>query len=143
MKLLPVVVLLAACAAPKRFDPDAVTRVLDAQAAAWNRGDLAGYMAGYVHGDALVFTSGGKVRTGWQTTFDTYKARYGSAPDTMGKLRFDILRVDPVGTDAAVVLGRWILTESEHPGSGIFSVVLARGAGGWRIVHDHTSSDAP
>ena len=34
----------------------------------------------------------------------------------------------------------WNLTGSEHPGSGVFSVVLERRPEGWRIIHDHTSS---
>lgn len=142
-------VALAACAsAPpvRRFEPvdrTAVTRVLDDQAAAWNRGDLAGYMAGYANTEALVFTSGGKVRTGWQATYDTYAKKYGSAPETMGRLRFEVTRVDPVGADGVVVLGTWTLTDSEHPGTGVFSVVLERRPDGWKIVHDHTSLAAP
>jgi ketosteroid isomerase-like protein len=128
--------------APRRFEPAdraAITAVLDAQVAAWNRGDLAAYMEGYAKTDALVFTSGGKVRRGWQTTFDTYQARYGQDPAAMGKLVFQIDTIDALGADGAVVLGTWILTDSPHDGRGIFSVVLERRPEGWRIVHDHTS----
>ncbi len=142
-----VIAALAGCAgAPRTFTPTdraAVGRVLADQAAAWNRGDLEAYMAGYARIDALVFTSGGKVRTGWQATLDSYRARYGQDPSTMGKLGFEILRVDPVGPDAAIVLGRWRLTDSAHPGSGVFSVIFERRPSGWQIVHDHTSADAP
>ena len=128
--------------APPRFTPEdraAITTVLDAQVGAWNRGDLAAYMEGYAKTDALVFTSGGKVRRGWQTTYDQYKARYGQDPSGMGKLVFHIDRIDPVGEGGAVVLGRWILTDSPHDGRGVFSVILERRPEGWRIIHDHTS----
>jgi ketosteroid isomerase-like protein len=118
-----------------------VRGVLTAQQAAWNRGDLAGYMAGYVQSDALVFTSGGKIRRGWQETFDKYKARYGSDPSTMGTLAFEILGVQSLGADGAIVLGRWKLTNTPVAGSGIFSVALERTPAGWRVVHDHTSAD--
>lgn len=142
-------VLLVACAhapAVRTFtamDKTSVTGILGAQAAAWNRGDLAGYMDGYARTDALVFTSGGKIRKGWQATFDAYKAKYDTAPGTMGHLAFEILQVDNLGADGAVVLGRWSLTEAEHPGSGVFTVILERRPEGWKIVHDHTSSDPP
>lgn len=132
----------ATASAPRRFGPAdraAITTVLDAQVGAWNRGDLAAYMEGYAKTDALVFTSGGKVRRGWQKAFDHYRARYGRDPAAMGKLVFQIDTIDAVGADGAVVLGTWILTDSPSDGRGIFSVVLERRPEGWRIVHDHTS----
>lgn len=144
--------LAAACAAPSRAvcdepaapappaaDRAAIDAVLQDQAAAWNRGDLAGYMDGYARSDALVFTSGGKVRRGWQTAFDHYRARYAADPAAMGKLVFEVDSIDLVGRDAAVALGRWILTNSPSDGRGVFSVVFQRRPEGWRIVHDHTS----
>jgi ketosteroid isomerase-like protein len=57
----------------------------------------------------------------------------------MGTLDFQIDSIDPVGADGAVVLGRWALTGSEHPGRGVFTLVLERRPEGWRIIHDHTS----
>jgi uncharacterized protein (TIGR02246 family) len=125
------------------MDKTAVTTVLQDQVDAWNRGDLAGYMAGYAKSDALVFTSGGKVRKGWQATFDTYQTKYGKDPSTMGKLAFSITQVDALGADGAVVLGTWTLTESQVPGTGVFTVVLERRPEGWRIIHDHTSLTPP
>jgi uncharacterized protein (TIGR02246 family) len=132
----------APAAAARRFEPAdraAITAVLDAQVGAWNRGDLAAYMEGYAKTDALVFTSGGKVRRGWQTAFDHYQARYGQDPSAMGKLVFEVDTIQPIGADGAVVLGTWILTASPHDGRGVFSVVLERRPEGWRIIHDHTS----
>jgi ketosteroid isomerase-like protein len=117
--------------------------VLAAQQSAWNRGDLDGYMAGYLRAEELVFTSGSKVRRGWQETYDKYKARYGTDPATMGSLAFEILGVQQLGADGAIVLGRWVLTNTPNAGSGIFSVALRRTDGGWLVVHDHTSSDLP
>ena len=134
----------AGAAASRRFEPAdredraAIMAVLDAQVRAGNRGDVAAYMEGNAKTDALVFTSGGKVRRGWQTTFDQYRARYGDRA-AMGKLVFQIDTIDPVGAGGAVVLGTWILTQSQHDARGIFSVVFERRPEGWRVVHDHTS----
>lgn len=100
-------------------------------------------MAGYARSESLVFTSGGQIRRGWQTTRDKYVAKYGHDTRGMGRLAFDILAVQPLGGDGVIVLGRWRVTDSPHAGAGVFSVALARQPDGWRIVHDHTSLDAP
>jgi len=139
---IPLLVLLLACTSAHRFedrDRAAIAAVLDAQVAAWNRGDLAAYMDGYAKTDALVFTSSGNIRKGWQTAFDHYQERYAKDKAAMGKLAFEVISIDPVGADAAVVLGKWVLTGSPHDGHGVFSLVMERRREGWRIIHDHTS----
>jgi ketosteroid isomerase-like protein len=122
-------------------DRSAIEGVMSAQREAWNRGNLDAFMDGYIRGDDLVFTSGSQIRRGWATTLARYRARYGKDRSTMGKLAFDILEIRPLGADGAVVLGRWTLTETSKSGSGVFSVIFERRNDGWRIVHDHTSSD--
>ena len=146
MRHLLVLALVACGAAPRAFGPadDAAVRtVLSSQRDAWNRGDLDGFMAGYAHREDLVFTSGGKIRRGWRETYAKYRAKYGADRSTMGHLDFEILGVQPLGADGAIVLGRWKLTATPNAGGGVFSVALVRTPDGWRIVHDHTSIDAP
>ena len=46
-------------------DEKAIRAVLDAQVAAWNKGDLDGFMAGYWNDDKLFYISGGEgIRAG-------------------------------------------------------------------------------
>ncbi|HMG20684.1 MAG TPA: nuclear transport factor 2 family protein [Kofleriaceae bacterium] len=150
MRISALAIAGFACAASSprvaRFEPTdraAIAAVLDRQIAAWNRGDLTSYMDGYAHTPALVFTSGGNIRHGWQDAFDHYQARYAKDPGAMGTLAFQIDSIDPVGADGAVVLGRWDLTTTAHPGRGVFTLVLERRSEGWRIIHDHTSLSPP
>ena len=112
----------------EEFDEAAVIAVLQTQRAAWNSGDLDGFLAGYEQSEALLFTSGAKIRRGFAETRDKYRARYGEARETMGALEFEILDVRALGqcSDAAVVLGRWAVSESANTGSGVFSVILER-----------------
>jgi len=56
----------------------------------------------------------------------------------MGHLDFELVQIQPLGADGAVVLGRWKLA-GPQAGSGVFSLALRRTRDGWRIVHDHTS----
>ena len=141
-----VVLVLAGCAASQpqigHFEPAdraAITKLLGDQIAAWNRGDLNGYMEGYAHIPGLIFTSGGDVRRGWKDAMEHYQARYAVDPKAMGTLEFQIDEIDPVGADGAVVLGHWELLHSPSDGRGVFTLVLERRPEGWRIIHDHTS----
>ena len=122
-------------------DEKAIRAVLEAQDAAWNRGDIEGFMEGYDRSPDLVFTSGGKIRRGFDVTLERYKKTYAN-DDAMGKLSFSDLEITGVGPDAAVVLGRWKLTDTPKAGGGVFTLVMVRREAGWRIIHDHTSSDA-
>lgn len=145
LPLLVSVLLAASCAVKSAFtkaDRTAITQLLVAQGEAWNRGDLDGFMDGYARTPDLVFTSGSMVRRGWEETRAKYQARYGSDPSTMGHLDLEVQVVQALGADGAVVLGRWTLTQTPEAGSGVFSVVFERQAATWKVVRDHTSSDA-
>ncbi len=117
-----------------------IQQVLDAQVAAWNRGDLESFMKGYWRSRDLVFTSGGKVQRGWGTTLQRYRDTYGRDKSSMGTLHFSDLEVHPLGPDAAWALGRWSLDGLEGgKRGGVFTLVFRRIGGRWVIVHDHTS----
>jgi uncharacterized protein (TIGR02246 family) len=128
--------------AKDRVDESAIRRVIEAQQASWNAGDVEGFMAGYAQRDDLVFTSGGKIRRGWKSTLNRYRQRYPDA-EAMGKLEFSNVEITPTGPQSAVVLGRWQLSETERASGGIFTLVFVRHDGEWRIVHDHTSVASP
>jgi ketosteroid isomerase-like protein len=118
----------------------AVRAVIEAQAAAWNRGDVAGYMEGYAKEEATTFISGDTLTRGWQTVHDRYQARYDTR-EKMGTLAFNELEFKPLSEFYMMVLGRWQLTRAADAPHGRFTLVFRRTAAGWRIVHDHTSSE--
>ncbi len=117
----------------------AVRAVLDAQVAAWNRGDIEGFMEGYDKSPNTVFISGDTVTRGWQTVLDRYKRGYATR-DKMGTLAFSELDITPVNRDTAIVIGRWQLTRAGDAPHGRFTLLFRRTKTGWRVVHDHTSS---
>ena len=121
--------------------PPTARFVLDAQVEAWNRGDLEGFMATYWRSPDLVFCSGSTVTKGWDETLARYRNRYQSEGREMGKLRFDAIEVIPLGEDAALARGafRLVMADGKEP-HGLFTLLLRRIDGAWRIVHDHTSS---
>lgn len=61
----------------------------------------------------------------------------------MGALDFPELDIVTLGADAALARGRWRLKMPDgKESSGMTSVIFRRLPEGWRIVHDHSSSDS-
>ncbi|HEX3576978.1 MAG TPA: nuclear transport factor 2 family protein [Thermoanaerobaculia bacterium] len=118
-------------------DLAAIRAVLDEQAAAWNRGDIDGYMAGYAQSDDTMFV-GTDVTRGWTKVRDRYKAKYDSRAK-MGTLVFSDLDLRPLGADDVIVTGAWKLTREADTPHGRFTLIFHRRPEGWRIVYDHSS----
>lgn len=146
---LACVLLFALGCQPETAPPDvaaetaAIESLLTQQVADWNTGNIRGFMEGYWQSDSLRFASGGTVQHGWQTTLDRYLRSYPNT-DAMGHLTFSDLDVRLLDASWAVALGRWHLRRSgdyEDIG-GLFTLLLEQRPEGWRIVHDHTSSES-
>lgn len=137
--LLALAVFLSA-SVPADANKQAIRHVLDAQEAAWNKGDLKGFMAGYWQSPELVFFSGKEVTKGWQATFDRFAKRYQAEGREMGKLTFTEIEVDLLSPDSAYVRGKWKVVTSKEELGGLFTLIVKKLPEGWRIVHDHTSN---
>lgn len=136
----------------------AVESLIAEQTAAWNRGDLEGFCAGY-HEDAVFVTAAGLTR-GREQLLERYRRRY---PDrgAMGRLTLEIRELKPLagievselgnsfpgGVHAVSAAARWSLVGMSGNGddgearpdeaSGMTLLVFERDIGGrWRIVHD-------
>ena len=120
-------------------DEAAIRAVLDAQAAAWNRGDVAGYMDGYDRSPRTEFVGGDSITRGWQEVLDRYQKKYDTR-EKMGVLTFSDLEIQILSNDAALVLGRWRLKRVNDEPHGTFTLLFRKTGAGWRIVHDHSSS---
>ena len=123
--------------ARKKRIADDIVAVMEAQSAAWNRGDIEGFMQGYWNSDTLVFVSS-RVTRGWRQTLENYKRSYPSK-EAMGTLTFSELEVAVLSKDAAVVLGSWSLQRAKDNPKGKFTLIFRKFKEGWRIVHDHTT----
>ena len=117
----------------------AVRAVVEAQQAAWNRGDIEGFMDGYERADTTTFVSGDTITRGWQTVLERYKQHYDSR-DKMGTLTFSELEIKPLSPFYALADGRWQLTRANDAPHGRFTLLFRRTSNGWRVVHDTTTS---
>ena len=119
----------------------AIVQALTVQTAAWNRGDIPGFMDGYWKSDSLVFIGRQGPTYGWQPTLANYQKNYPSAA-AMGQLDFSGLRVSLLAPGVAQVVGRWHLARPVVLGDaqGYFLLVLRQLSGRWVVVADHTNS---
>lgn len=142
-----VFLFLAACAsvpatltpAQQSAEASTITQMLQAQDAAWNAGDIDGFMQGYWPSDDLRFASGGEVVKGFDRTLARYKARY---PDraAMGVLTTSEYDIEFLSADAAIAYGRWKVTTASGSADGLYTLILRKIGGDWLIISDTTTS---
>ncbi len=116
-----------------------IRTVLNEQQAAWNAGDIEGFMESYWQSPNLRFASGGSVERGWQPTYERYLSRY---PDkqAMGELVFSNLEIEVLDNRNALVFGHWQLNRDKDQPKGLFTLHFTNKNGRWVIISDHTSS---
>jgi beta-aspartyl-peptidase (threonine type) len=145
--LLLLLLLPCACAsypaAPQRarISRGAVELLLEDQRQAWNRGDWAGFIAGYWDHPQLTFGGASGITRGRRDLLRRFRENYPDAK-ARGLLTFHVLEFRPIGRSAALVLGRYQLDRAT-PASGYFSLVVERTLQGIKITHDHTSESPP
>jgi len=142
--IVMVTLVLASCTnrnqtqfSASKADEAAIQLVLDQQVAAWNEANIDEFMKGYYKSDSILFI-GRRITSGWDSTLIRYKKGY---PDkaVMGKLRFEILRMDFISSDSYLVTGKYFLAREKDNPSGIFTLLFKKKKGNWVIVYDHTS----
>lgn len=109
-------------------------------AAAWNRGDLDGFLAVYKQDDRTAFM-GPTITYGLADIKARYARSYFQGGKPKGQLTYDDLQYRPLGPDHVLMTGRWHLTD---PGTGkkqdgYYTLIWERTSAGWKIIHDHSS----
>ena len=121
-----------------------IRRMLDESAAAWNRGDLDGFMASYAPGEGTTYIGRRGILRGPDQIRASYAPRF--APGfRRGTLHFEDLDVDLLAPGVANAIAYYVLSERTAAGAdstiarGPTSLVVRRLGTGWKIVHDHSS----
>jgi uncharacterized protein (TIGR02246 family) len=147
LKLLAAAAALAACAQPKPAGPAPASALEAARqgamallahgAAAWNRGDLAGFMSDYT-ADAS-FVTPRQVLHGRAEIQSRYAPRFASG-GVRDSLSFQDLEVDLLAPDALNAIAYYVLQRGDSVvARGPTSLVMRRSGGRWYIAHDHSS----
>jgi ketosteroid isomerase-like protein len=117
-----------------------ITSIVKEQEAAWNRGDLDGFMKPYDSSPELVFmSSNGPIRSA-QAVKERYEKNYQKADKDFGKLTFSELQIEELSTTVARAWGKYLVEQKEgKPISGWFTLILKKSENTWKIIHDHSS----
>ena len=115
-----------------------IEKIMHEQEAAWNKGDIDGFMTSYWENDSLKFIGKNGITYGWKSTLDNYKKSY---PDkaTMGELNFSIISVEQLSQNTCYVIGKWNLKREKGDVGGYYTLLWKMIKGQWLIVSDHTS----
>jgi hypothetical protein len=135
------ILFLTTANAQKKFDQlaesNAIRSVLAQQVNDWNAFNIEGFMQGYWKSDSMMFV-GSKITYGWDSTLARYKRSYPTQ-EAMGKLRFDIFKMQFVSSDACLVTGKYFLQRKSDNPSGTFTLLFRKKKEKWLVVYDHTS----
>ena len=115
-----------------------IISILKEQEKFWNRGDIDGFMQGYVKSDYLVFNGSSGPFYGWDSVKDRYLKTYPSK-EKMGTLNFKIHNISLITSSVAQLIGQFFLSYPKSEVSGYFTLMLIKSKGEWLILSDHTS----
>ncbi len=118
-------------------------KVLLAQEAAWNRGDIDGFAQTYKDSPDTLFVTN-SVNHGFAGMVEAYRRDYPNKA-IMGTLSFAELEVHPLDERFAVVVGRYHLERGKKEGGnadGIFSLVMEKTEKGCSSLVPHISRPA-
>jgi uncharacterized protein (TIGR02246 family) len=125
----------------RRALTDTVVAQLNRAANDWNRGDLNGFLSDYAPESTTTFVDGRRARHGIDFIRQNYTPWFtpGAHRDS---LRFEQVEARPLSPTLALVTARFLLERGgKTTRSGPFTLVMERRAQGWKIIHDHSSSD--
>lgn len=119
-------------------DEASILKILDDQTKYWNQGNLDQFVKGYWHNDSLMFIGQSGVTYGYQNTLNNYKKNYSDTAK-MGKLRFEIVKLQKLSDEYYFVVGKWFLQRSVGDLKGHYTLLLRKVNNEWVIIADHSS----
>lgn len=119
-------------------EKDLILALMNKQVTAWNNGDLNTFMDTYWKSDSVTFVGGKNITYGWNNVLNNYKKSYSDTAK-MGKLSFQIIKIDVIDKNHAFVIGSWHLQRSMGDLGGHYTLLFRKIEGKWCIVVDHSS----
>lgn len=123
---------------PAAVDSAAIMHQLARSKDGWNEANLAKHVALYV--DSVTFMTRQGPRPGRDRIVESFSGSYFRDGKPIQALAFDRVTLRALGPDHVLMTGNFHLTGgNQAEQSGWFTLVWARTAEGWRVIHDHSS----
>ncbi len=114
-----------------------IKHLMQQSATDWNNANLDGFMALYDTAATFMFSTG---PVGLEKMRANYERGFFKDGKPIQQLRFEDLEVRMLGTDHALLTGKFVLWGNNLPDrKGIYSLVFVKRNGSWKILHDHSS----
>lgn len=110
-----------------------VREVIESQCAAWNAGDLEGFVARV--GRDVVYVTGSGLVQGQEALLEAYRGDWRDKPG--GRLTIEVERVIDHGEAATAIVQFW-LAGSSHDRTGWSLLTFARNGERWELIADAT-----
>lgn len=124
--------------APRPADAEAIRAMLQSSADGWNEASLAKHVSIYV--DSVTFMTRQGPRPGKDQIVSSFTETYFRDGKPIQQLGFSEVTQRALGSDHVLMTGRFRLTGGNRPEqTGWFTLIWARTADGWRVLHDHSS----
>jgi uncharacterized protein (TIGR02246 family) len=118
-----------------------IQQMLETSAAAWNQGDLEAFLSDYQDAPSTTFVGARGILSGIDEIRGNYASRFGPGAER-DSLRFESIRVRMLSPMIGIVTARYVLHEGGvTQAAGPFTLIMRRTGAGWKITHDHSSSD--
>ena len=118
-----------------------VQQMLETSTGAWNQGDLEAFLSDYQDAPSTTFVGSRGVLAGIDEIRDNYASSFGPGAER-DSLRFESIRVRSLSPMIGIVTARWVLhADGVTQAAGPFTLIMRRTGAGWKITHNHSSSD--
>jgi ketosteroid isomerase-like protein len=116
----------------------AILAIIQKQEEDWNRKSLDAFLEAYWNSDTLRYVTNRGVTYGFEKVAEIFRRNF---PDTasMGKIDFDVIHVELITENDAMVTGKFLQKVDKKFRGGYFTFLFRRLKGKWKIVADHTS----
>lgn len=117
-----------------------VTKIVLAQEAAWNKGELDTYLAYFKDAKDTEAVLNGAVR-GLSNIQSAYHASFPNR-DAMGQLEQSEVEVRELGPEFALATGKYRLSRNKRNGGdagGSFTEIFEKTSLGWKLIYSQTS----
>jgi hypothetical protein len=112
---------------------------LEAQVAAWNRGDLEGALSAYWDSPRLTWVSRSGVQRGLAAFAEGMRADFADR-SKMGVYSAEMLDVRDLGPGAGLIVFRWqIARDGKRLMGGVSTQIWRDVGGGWKVAFEHAS----
>jgi uncharacterized protein (TIGR02246 family) len=116
-----------------------IVRMMDSSAAAWNRGDLDGFVSVYAPDTTTTFIGSRGILRGRAAIRGAYAPRFAPG-GTRDSLSFEQLEIDELAPNVVNTIAYYRLMRGDSTTSyGPTSLVMRKIGGQWMIIHDHSS----